>query len=521
MQPLFRHISLNISIFVPAYNGNYLNLKQLINKNMKQFYMLFAALTLGFSAFAQLPDGSTAPDFTATDIDGNEWNLYTLLDEGNTVILDFYATWCGPCWSYAESGALEEIYAAFGPNGTGDVYVFALEADDTTTEDDLNGTGGATIGDWTALLNMPIIDNAGSIFDDYAGAYYPTIYTVCPDYTLTESGQATFEQHISTAFAPCDNDITGPAPLMSYNGDTSACGGSDWVATTEVSNLGSDVVTAMTLAVELNGSAQPDVVWSGNLASGGSEVVNLGTYSETGTLDVTLVEVNGEDWEAHQTIDVVGSVESTTYVQVRIRTDNWPEESSWSIQDSNGNNIAGVNSYSEADTEFVYDVALDLNECYTFTMIDSYGDGLYASQWGNYEDGYAQIVNMDGEAELNFVLDYQGSSGVEWSELIIGIEATETTDVDNEVATPESFVNVYPNPFNGNTNLTFTASEAGNATIVVYNLVGERVIDMNLGSVIAGTQTVPLDFTSLNAGIYLLSVTAANETSTLRVTNTH
>ena len=53
------------------------------------------------------------------------------------------------------------------------------------------------------------------------------------------------------------------------------------------------------------------------------------------------------------------------------------------------------------------------------------------------------------------------------------------------------------------------------------SLIGERVIDMNLGSVSAGTQTVQLDFTSMNAGIYLLSVTASGETSTLRVTNTH
>ena len=76
-------------------------------------------------------------------------------------------------------------------------------------------------------------------------------------------------------------------------------------------------------------------------------------------------------------------------------------------------------------------------------------------------------------------------------------------------------------PFNGNTNLTFTAAKAGDASVVVYNLVGERVIDLNLGSISTGTQTIQLDFTSLNAGIYLLSVTAAGETSTLRVTNTH
>ena len=309
---------------------------------------------------------------------------------------------------------------------------------------------------------------------------------------------------------------------MSYNGDTSACGGETWTATTEVNNIGTDQITTMTLEVTLNGSAQPNVNWYGNLASGVSEVIDLGTYTETGNLDVTLVEVNGQDWEAHQEIDVVGSVESTTYVQVRIRTDNWPEETSWSIEDSNGANIAGVNSYSQADTEFAYDVALDLNECYTFTILDSYGDGLYASQWGDYVDGYAQIVKMDGEAELGFVLDYQGSSGVEWAELVIGMEASETTSLDEDIdASIESFVNVYPNPFNGNTNLTFTAAKAGDASVVVYNLVGERVIDLNLGSISAGTQTIQLDFTSLNAGIYLLSVTAAGETSTLRVTNTH
>ena len=102
----------------------------------------------------------------------------------------------------------------------------------------------------------------------------------------------------------------------------------------------------------------------------------------------------------------------------------------------------------------------------------------------------------------------------------MGMEATTSTSV-KETEELASSVAVYPNPFNGNTNLTFTATQAGDASIVVYNLIGEKVIDMNLGSVAAGTQNVQLDFTSLNAGIYLLSVTAAGETSTLRVTNTH
>ncbi len=491
--------------------------------------MLFAALTISFSAFSQLPNGSIAPDFTATDIDGIEWNLYQLLDEGMTVVLDFSATWCGPCWNYAQSGILEEMYAEFGPEGSGDVMIFYLESDDTTTADDLNGTGAATTGNWVSITNFPIIDNASNIFDDYNNAYYPTIYTVCPDRTLVESGQGTFNQHVAAAFAPCDNYVNGvAAPVMTYTGETSSCGGSQWSATTQIVNVGEETITEMTIELTIGGSAQTPVNWTGSLEAGATEIIDLGDFTDVGTLEISVAEVNGEEWDLIQSVDIVGSEESTTNIQVRVMTDNWPQETGWSITNSNGGVVENVDpgAYTAADNLFTTDVTLDLNECYTFTMVDTYGDGLNASYWGNYADGYAQIVKVDGESELGFVLDYQGSSGV-WFEVIeVGMEVTSETDPFTTTSVGEinelsSSVSVYPNPFSGYTNLEFITPEAGDAYVVVYNLVGEKVIDMNLGSVAAGTQNIQLDFSSVNTGIYLLSVTASGETSTHRVTKTH
>lgn len=291
------------------------------------------------------------------------------------------------------------------------------------------------------------------------------------------------------------------------------------MASTSVTNLGSDDVTTMTFEVSLNGSAQADVMWEGIVSNGGSETVDLGTFSEIGALDYALVSVNGADWNADAAVGIVGSTEAASYVQVRITTDNWPEETGWEIVNADGSFVDGVATGSLAglnDTEMTWDVALDLNECYIFTAFDTYGDGLFASQWGE-TDGMLSVVSMDGMDDLSVVISYNGSTDGDYAELVGGMEVTSVSGISENDLT--SSVNVFPNPFTDNTTLSFTAAEAGNASVVVYNLVGEKVIEMNLGNIAAGTQNIELDFASMQAGIYLVSLTAGNETSTLRVTN--
>lgn len=56
---------------------------------MKNWFLSLPFI-LPLGAQAQLADGSTAPDFTLTDINGQTHHLYDYLGAGKTVIIDFF-----------------------------------------------------------------------------------------------------------------------------------------------------------------------------------------------------------------------------------------------------------------------------------------------------------------------------------------------------------------------------------------------------------------------------------------------
>ena len=73
------------------------------------------------AAWAEIKAGEQFPDLASFKLEGN----LPMLSKTNVVLVDFWASWCGPC---AESfPTMQELNATYGPRG---LIVIAVDEDD-------------------------------------------------------------------------------------------------------------------------------------------------------------------------------------------------------------------------------------------------------------------------------------------------------------------------------------------------------------------------------------------------------
>lgn len=171
--------------------------------------LLFIFLSVCLQSSAQLTDGSTAPDFTLDDIvDSNTYNLYSYLNQGKTCFVEIFAAHCPGCWGYHQAETLKDMYNMYGPNGTDEVMVFALEYDEYNFYDAFVGIGPAwvTAGNWLDGTPYPIFQVEGadrSVFTDYNVTFYPVVYMVCPNKSLKRVSTSLNAQQLYDGISDC------------------------------------------------------------------------------------------------------------------------------------------------------------------------------------------------------------------------------------------------------------------------------------------------------------------------------
>ena len=472
---------------------------------MKQLFAL-GALCWSLIGFAQLPNGSVAPDFTITDIEGEEHNLYSYLDSGYAVIIDFSATWCGPCWNYHTSGVFEDIYEAHGPDGTNEVRILFIESDDSTTDADLHGTGTNTWGDWTAGVEYPIADNGGSIFDLYECAYYPTIFTVCPNRIIHQTGQATAEAHInyfqsgSCAPASMPNDVS----LLEYLGPNRTCPETPTPLAVKVMNQGTEPLTAFTLtASTLFGTELITYDWTGNLDTYEMAVVELGEAIFPSTSMFFIDVTSPDDYDGNNSVSETMNLTSeiaTSLVRVRFTTDNMPGDNRWDITDGVGDVVASTafGDMTENQTDYEWWVNLGATGCYNFTVYDQLGNG------GNI----ACDISTFNEDGVNINTIFTVNNNGNWSALNKGFLVNEVNmNIGEPVALP---IAVYPNPTNGM--LTLQGLSASPGQRVDIRDAHGKLIHTEQRAQTGSTWT--LDLQQLKVGFYILTLIDGQRTVT-------
>ncbi len=286
-------------------------------------------------------------------------------------------------------------------------------------------------------------------------------------------------------------------------------------------NLGGEAITSASIGGTVDGVSQANISFDGSIPREGAveldfnfPVDNPGTY----TVALELLSVNGTSGDfdlGNNTVSLQSEVlDENSFITVSLRTDNYPEETNYTIvSQTTGMTVAnfdGLTDGQDDESTFVNRVCLDINDCYTITINDSYGDGICCT----FGTGDLTVTDNQG----NIVAFSDGVFGTQevLSFCAIGEECALTADVEitdsasANIGTGIILINatggVPPLQYSINGGATFVPSnvflnlDAGDYDIVVSDATGSCVYtETVVVSVI--TSTYQIDGTTVNVDI--------------------
>lgn len=274
-------------------------------------------------------------------------------------------------------------------------------------------------------------------------------------------------------------------------------------------NRGTSPLTSVTLNYAMNGGANQTQSWTGSLAQNEFATVTLLNTATNGILNVSIVTTNGTtDQRASNNTD------SETYSPINysytnyiftLQQDFWGDETTWDLKDGTGVVKYSGGPYSGKHSEalplpaiITQNWTLASNQCYTFTINDSQGDGI-CCDGGN---GYYNIKSSDGLATV-----ITGSS--------FGLKdiAFFTTNAlgTNEFETSTD-IYLYPNPTKGTLNIQVPTAFGLPNSYTINNALGQKISQKNISK----EADLTINTSTLSNGVYFITLAKENQKRTLR-----
>ena len=198
---------------------------------------------------------------------------------------------------------------------------------------------------------------------------------------------------------------------------------------------------------------------------------------------------------------------ASQYVTVNITTDYYASETSWNIKNSSGTTVASgggnwqdmTGQQAGQTVQTPVQVTLSPNQCYSFEILDAYGDGICC----DYGNGAYSVTDATGATLLS------GSA--------LGDSETKPFKTGSLGINEENFaaMNVYPNPASDAINVSFEAANA-DYSVDVLDIQG-RVIASQVVNNVNGAQLVTFATENMAKGNYIVRIASNGFTSTKSV----
>ena len=280
-------------------------------------------------------------------------------------------------------------------------------------------------------------------------------------------------------------------------------------------NYGSANLTSLDINYSINGGAANTYPWTGSLIPAGTETITIPgvafTPQATNTVDINTSNPNGvmdqnalndQTTTSFSQFDVAGQVTPgilAGQASIDIVCDAWGSETTWELTDDAGNIVASGGPYQAMQTAGTYPqptvyANLNANECYSFLIKDSYGDGMNTAQYGA---GSFTVTDASGNAFI--------TGGVFTNEVR---ESFKADGVASSVSNTENTsLYIYPNPVKD----ILTINGAYNS-LEIYDIYGKLIL--------ASDAKKTINVSTLASGIYLVNINSDNIIQTKKITVT-